>query len=246
MLAYMSLWFALSCRAGRYDVVDTAWGLGFIVVAWFSVLLTDSWGLVAIVSAALVSVWGIRLAGHIASRNLRKSHDDHRYQELRAKWGGAAQTKAFTHIFLLQGALIVCISAPVLAIALAPSAHPTVFTWAGWAIWVFGIAFEAIADWQLRTFLSHRAAGSHQPMTDGLWRYSRHPNYFGEIVTWWGAALVAVSTGGWWGIIGAATITILITKVSGIPPLEKHYVHSVPYQTYARTTSLLIPLPRRK
>jgi len=94
----------------------------------------------------------------------------------------------------------------------------------------------------LATFLAHRPKNSHGIMSHGLWHYSRHPNYFGEVTAWWGAAIVAISVGGWWGAIGALTITLLITKISGIPPLEKHYAGDKNYEGYRKRTSVLIPL----
>ncbi|HSX15605.1 MAG TPA: DUF1295 domain-containing protein [Candidatus Saccharimonadales bacterium] len=245
VLVYMTLWYGVALRAGRYDVVDSAWGLGFVLVAWLSLALRGNVGALQVVSAVLVSAWGIRLFLHIASRTLLRPAEDHRYQELRARWGKSEKRKAYTNIFLLQGFLIGVVSTPMVALAFAPSAiHPLAY--AGWAVWLFGLAFEAVADRQLATFLAHRGGKLSAIMQSGLWRYSRHPNYFGEVTVWWGAALVAISTGAWWGILGAATITLLITKVSGIPPLEKHYAGNEAYETYRKHTSVLIPWPPRK
>ena len=229
----------------RYDVVDSAWGLGFVLVAWVSLGMRDNFCAVQIISAALVSLWGLRLFAHIARRNFRKPEDDHRYQALRDKWGKSADTIAYTHIFLLQGVLLLLVSTPMIAIALQ-TGNPNLLTYVGWAIWLFGIVFEAMADRQLAKFLAQRSKKSHAIMDKGLWRLSRHPNYFGEVTTWWGATVVALSLGGWWGVLGALTVTLLITKISGIPPLEKHYDGNPDYEKYRKNTPVLIPkLPWR-
>ncbi len=244
IIGYMTLWYGIALYTKRYDVVDSAWGLGFVLVAWVSLALRGNFGSLQIVSAVLVSLWGLRLFSHIASRNWRKSEDDHRYQELQAKWGADERQKAYTNIFLLQGLLVTIICTPMIALAFTRTG-PNVFSYIGWIVWLFGICFEALADRQLATFIAHRSKGAHEIMSRGLWHYSRHPNYFGEVMTWWGAAIVAISVGGWWGIIGAAVITLLITKISGIPPLEKHYDGNKEYEQYRKRTSVLIPLPSK-
>lgn len=243
LLTYMSLWYGLARYTGRLDVVDSAWGLGFVLVAWVSLGLRAHFGSLQVVSALLVSAWGLRLFAHIGNRNWRKREDDHRYQELRQQWGAPWKRKAYTNVFLLQAVLLLAVSLPMTAIAWAGSPHLNAGVWIGWAIWLFGIGFEALADDQLRRFIKQRPKESHQIMDQGLWHYSRHPNYFGEVTTWWGAAIVAISTGEWWGLFGAVAITLLITKVSGIPPLEKHYDGNKDYEAYRRRTSVLIPLP---
>ena len=245
ILSYMTLWYGIALSTKRYDVVDSAWGLGFVLITWVSLALQANFGKLQVASAALVSLWGLRLFAHIANRNWRKSEDDHRYQELRKKWGSIERRKLYTNVFLLQGLLIVIVSTPMLALVFTRH-QPNALSIAGWVVWLFGITFEAIADRQLATFIKNRKPGSHKIMSSGLWRYSRHPNYFGEITAWWGAAVVAVSVGGWRGIIGALVITFLITKVSGIPPLEKHYDGNKEYAAYRERTSVLVPLPLKK
>jgi steroid 5-alpha reductase family enzyme len=113
----------------------------------------------------------------------------------------------------------------------------------GFVIWVVGIAYEAVADYQLRVFIKSKKPG--EIMQRGLWRNSRHPNYFGELASWWGAAAVGLSLQQWWAVIGAGVITVLITKISGIPLLEQHYATNPAFQKYKKHTSVLIPLPRR-
>lgn len=245
-LSYMTLWYFVALYTKRYDVVDSAWGLGFVLIAWASLALRANFATVQVISAALVSLWGFRLFGHIANRNWRKKEDDHRYEALRAKWGSNEKRKAYTNVFLLQGVLLLVVSLPMIAIAFAEGTAANAGVYIGWLIWLAGIGIEALSDYQLAGFIKHRPKGSHAIMDTGLWRYSRHPNYFGEVTTWWGAAIVALSLGEWWGIVGAVVITLLITKISGIPPLEKHYDGNKAYEAYRRRTSVLVPLPRQK
>jgi steroid 5-alpha reductase family enzyme len=242
---YMTAWYALALSTKRYDVVDSAWALGFILVAWVSLALRSNFGSLQVISALIVSVWGVRLFGHLAQRNWHRSTDDARYATLRTRWGTAANRKAYTNIFLLQGLLIVAISTPMITIAFSRT-QPNAVSYAGWAIWLLGIAFETIADRQLADFIRNRKANSHAILDKGLWRYSRHPNYFGEIVAWLGAAVVACGAREWWGMIGPVVITLLILKVSGIPLLERRHAHDKHYQAYQRKTSIFFPLPPRK
>ncbi|HET6925127.1 MAG TPA: DUF1295 domain-containing protein, partial [Candidatus Saccharimonadales bacterium] len=238
----MSAWFVLARLTDRTDVVDSAWGLGFVYVAWLSYLMNprSGWKLLA---AVFVSVWGMRLFVHLTSRSLKRS-EDYRYVEFRKKWGGAYWGKAFVRIFLLQGLLLFLVSLATIAIMMTVSWAMTWLAVAGFVTWAIGIVYEAVGDWQLRQFMKSRKPG--QIMAHGLWRYSRHPNYFGEVIAWWGAGLVALSFGQWWGLLGSLTITVLITKVSGIPPLEKHYAGNAAYEQYKARTSVLVPLPPRK
>lgn len=138
---------------------------------------------------------------------------------------------------------MVLISLPVIAVMYSTTEPLSTLAVVATSIWVFGIIFEAIADSQLRHFLQYNKG---KIMDRGVWRYSRHPNYFGEITAWWGATLLAVAFGQWWGVIGASVITILITKISGIPLLEKRYKDNSDYQIYSSRTSKLLPLPPKK
>ncbi len=145
---------------------------------------------------------------------------------------------------MLQGLLMILISLPVIAVMHSSELSYPLIGIAGLIIWAYGIGFEAIGDYQLQQFLKIKQKG--EIMQTGLWKYTRHPNYFGEVAAWWGAAVVAIGFGQWWGIIGAGVITILITKISGIPLLEKRYADNPVFQDYAKRTSLFIPLPPKK
>lgn len=239
---YMTAWFFVARVTDRTDVVDSAWGLGFIYIAWLAFGIAPQHTGPKTLAACFVSIWGLRLFLHIFSRTIHKS-EDYRYVAYRQKWGVSFWSKAYVRIFLVQGLLLLAISSVTIAIMQSDLTGSTALTQLGFIIWAFGIAFEAISDWQLRQFMRTKRAGDI--LSTGLWRYSRHPNYFGEVTAWWGGALVAVGLGEWWGIIGALLITFLITMVSGIPPLERHYQDNPAYSAYKKRTSIFFPqLPR--
>lgn len=239
VLIYMTAWFMLAVLLRRRDVVDSAWGLGFVLVAWVAYSLRNNDAGFTLLALVLVSVWGLRLFIHITSRNWKKQ-EDYRYKQLGELGSTRFWAKTYFSVFILQGLLMIAISAPVIAIMATARTPIQYLALIGISIWGFGIVFEAIADAQLRKFITAKHKGI---MQSGLWRYSRHPNYFGEITTWWGAAVVAVAYNQWWGVIGALIITTLLVKISGIPLLEKRYADNPDYQKYAQRTSILIPLP---
>lgn len=241
---YMTIWFCVGVYANRYDIADTAWGLGFVAIAWLAYFITGSRGSIKTVAVILVTIWGLRLAFHITKRNLNKPEDE-RYKAMRKNWKKFPTIQAYVSIFILQGLLLLVVSLPVIAI-MASNASASILTWLGFTVWIGGIVFEAIADRQLRNFIANEKSPKNSVMNKGLWKYSRHPNYFGEVTLWWGAAIVALSLGSWQGMLGALMITYLITQVSGIPLLEKRYEHDDAYQKYAEKTSRLIPqLPKK-
>lgn len=234
---YMTVWWFIGLALRRRDVVDTAWGLGFILVAVVSYILGNNSSLIAQLSLGLVIAWGLRLAAHITLRNWKKK-EDQRYADLGDLSTLDRWLVTFVKVFLLQGVLMVIISLPVIAIMQATSEPLMPLAVGGLALWLFGGIFEAVGDFQLRQFIR---SGKKGIMKTGLWAYTRHPNYFGEVTVWWGAALVALSYGAWIGILGALTITILITKVSGIPLLEKKYADNPEFQAYAKKVPIFIP-----
>lgn len=239
VLVYMLAWFLLAVLLKRRDVVDSAWGLGFIVVASTAYSLRNNETAYALFTLLLVTTWGARLFLHISSRNWKKK-EDYRYAQMGQLGSAQFWVRTFFSVFLLQGALMILISSPIIAVMNSTAQPIEWLAIAGLIIWLTGIITEATGDYQLRSFLR---SGKKGIMQTGLWKYSRHPNYFGEITSWWGAAVVAVAFSQWWGILGAWVITILIVKISGIPLLEKRYAKDKAYQAYAKRTSILIPLP---
>lgn len=245
MVFYMSLWFAAGLYAKRIDVVDSAWGLGFLYVAIVTAAIVMQVRTAQWLALVLVGVWGVRLAAHITNRNRHKPEDS-RYAAYRQKWQTWFNVRAYFQLFLVQGLLLLVISTPV--ILLLHTMHPfqPLVATIGFLVWVFGIVFEATGDFQLQRFLTRPDKKSGEIMSSGLWNYSRHPNYFGEVTAWWGAAIVAISAGQWWGIIGAVVITVLITKVSGVPLVEKSQAKKPGFAEYAKATSKLFPLPPKR
>jgi steroid 5-alpha reductase family enzyme len=243
LAVYMSLSLLVARSKKRLDIVDTAWGLGFVVVVW-SVVVQQSSARSWLV-AVLVSIWGVRLALHIGRRSLQRGGEDPRYEELSREWRGNTWLQAYFRVFLLQGALVWIISLPVVMATGSPNAGLGWLGIAGTAIWLAGFVFEAVADHQLAKFLL--AKNRPKVLQTGLWRYSRHPNYFGELTQWWAIGLIALQTNyGWIGLVGPLVLTYLIVFVSGIPPIERRRQKDVEYQAYQRQTSPLIPLPPRR
>ncbi|HMH30966.1 MAG TPA: DUF1295 domain-containing protein [Methylomirabilota bacterium] len=241
VLVFMTLAFKVSWFRKRLDTVDPAWGLAFVLVAWAVVAQQPSKR--SLLIAILVSVWGVRLALHLGKRS-KNNKEDRRYQELSAKWQGNFWLRAYLSIFLLQGVLVWIVSFPV---AFAAGNQLEGLAWlsvAGTVVWAVGFIFEAVADQQLANFVADK--NHPKVMRTGLWRYSRHPNYFGELTQWWGIGIIALQTSfGWLGLIGPAVLTILIVFVSGIPPIEKRRVKDPEYRDYQKRTSSIIPLPPR-
>jgi len=184
----------------------------------------------------------MRLSLHVYLRN-RGKPEDARYRAWRQEWGKNANIRSFLQVFLLQGLLLLIISLPVTSVIMAGSSAFTLWDAAGLFIWAMGFLFEAIGDWQLLRFKKDPAHKGRIIKT-GLWRFSRHPNYFGEVTLWWGIYLIALSSGASWPVvIGPLTITFLILKVSGIPMLEKKYEGNPEFEAYRRRTSAFFPLP---
>ncbi len=244
LFIYMTIWFGFAYYIKRVDAIDSAWGLGFVYVAVIALFSIANFHWFQLLALILTIIWGVRLTAHITLRNVKKAEDS-RYQAYREKWGKDFWPNIYPRIFLLQGLLILAISTPVIAVLGSIQSNFNGLAIAGFVVWASGILTEAAADWQLRQFLKKLKSES-EIMQSGLWRYSRHPNYFGESATWLGAALVAASIGRWWGFIGFLVITILVTKVSGIPLLEKHYKNNKAYRGYVKRTSIFIPLPPKK
>lgn len=245
LFLYMSLWFLVSLLKKRNDVADVAWGLGFVLVAWFALYLSGSYGPRALLVCLLVSLWGLRLAWHIHRRNEGKP-EDYRYQKWRKDWGKWFILRSYLQVYLLQGLLLFIIALPVLVVLKGPGPALNWFDGAGILVWAVGFYFEVVGDAQLLRF-KRDAANQGQLMQTGLWAYSRHPNYFGEVLLWWGIWLLTLSTpGSYYTLIGPLTITLLILKVSGIPMLEEKMEKHAQFEAYKRRTSRFIPMPKRE
>lgn len=246
---FMSFVFLVAGRIKRYDLVDAAWGLVFVVIALASFFMQD--GIlfefdVQTLTLFLVALWGLRLSSHIVARIQRTDTEDPRYIEIRKTWKGNLRLNVFVRIYMVQAVLALLICVPVIHINLFSDNGITPLVWVGVAVWVIGYWFEVMADRQLCDFVAD-PTNQGKLMTGGLWRYSRHPNYFGEITQWWGIFIICLTIPfGWVGIIGPVLISYLILFVSGIPLNEKRSEKRPGWHAYKAQTSALLPLPVRK
>ena len=244
LLVYMSLWFVVSLIRKRNDVADVAWGLGFVLMTGASFFLSGDSGIRGMLVGVLVSIWGLRLAWHIHRRNKGKA-EDYRYLAWRKEWGKWFYIRSYFQVYLLQGLFLFLIVSPVLLINKNAGPSLVLLDFLGVAVWLVGFYFEALGDAQLARFIKN-PENKGKLMQSGLWAYTRHPNYFGEVVQWWGLWLIALSVpGAWLGVVGPITITFLILKVSGVPMLEKKMEGNPDFAEYKRKTSIFIPLPRK-
>lgn len=241
LFCYMTFWFILSIVKKRNDIADIAWGLGFILISWLGLYLANS-SLRGLLVNLLVTIWGTRLAWHIYKRNLNK-HEDYRYAAWRKEWGNLFFLRSYLQVYLLQGFFLYLIIQPVIFIHNQPGGVLGIFDLIGLFVWGIGFYFESTGDAQLKKFISD-PTNKGKLIKTGLWRYSRHPNYFGEVTQWWGIFIIALSvSGALFTIIGPLTITTLILFVSGIPLLEKKYSGRPDWEEYKKKTSVFIPLP---
>jgi steroid 5-alpha reductase family enzyme len=239
---YMSAMFLVALRMGRNDIADIIWGPGFFVVGLVSLLTNEGVTLRQLLVLALVGLWALRLAVHVGRRNLNKP-EDHRYQQMREDWGDAFVWRSYLQVFMLQGLFMFLVSLPIQIVMTTDPGRLDVLTFLGLVLWIIGFVFEAVGDYQLDRFKSD-PANKGKIMTEGLWRYTRHPNYFGEVTQWWAIAIICLTVPwGWLGIIGAVTITLLILGVSGIPMLERHFEGRPGWESYKERTSPFFPWP---
>ncbi|HZO35752.1 MAG TPA: DUF1295 domain-containing protein [Solirubrobacteraceae bacterium] len=244
LTVFMLATWTLSVRLRDVSIVDVAWGLGFVIVAVIAFATGDGDHGRRTLMLALTAIWGLRLAASIGRRKLRHSGEDPRYTVMRDRHGrGFVLVSLFT-VFLFQGLLVWVVSQAQQG-ASAQDGPLNALDWAGMAVWTIGLAFEAIGDEQLARFKGD-PANRGTVMDRGLWRYSRHPNYFGEACLWFGFGLIAVAAGAWWGLIGPLVMTLLLTKVSGKDHLERSLRKRPGYAGYVRRTSGFVPLPPRR
>lgn len=243
LFIYMTLWFLVSIIKKRNDIADVAWGLGFILLTLISYFENRNFNTRGFIVTIIISIWGLRLAYHIQKRN-RGKKEDFRYLEWRKQWGKWFVLRSYLQIYLLQGFFLYLISLSILFInKLNSNSELTIIDLIGVLIWVTGFIFESVGDKQLGDFIKN-PNNKGKIMQSGLWKYTRHPNYFGEVTVWWGIWILSLNTGlGYMTIISPLTITILILFVSGIPLLEKKYQGRKDFEEYKSRTSIFIPLP---
>jgi steroid 5-alpha reductase family enzyme len=248
ILAFMFLLWLISLAIKNSSIVDIYWGFGFVLAAWAFFLLTSSDFLNRkILLVSLTSIWGLRLTIHVLLRNWGKA-EDFRYQKWRTESGRIWWIKSFFQVYLLQGLLMWIISLPLLAGQFFQNKTQFgFFDYFGILFWIVGFFFESIGDAQL-TLFKKNPLNHGKVLSSGVWRFSRHPNYFGDSAQWWGYYLIAASAGGWWTIFSPIIMTLFLIKVSGVVLLEKTLIKTKPgYSEYAESTSAFIPwFPRKK
>lgn len=242
----VTLLWLLSLVLRDSSIVDIFWGAGFVVLAWATALRAVAPGPRTWLLVALVSAWGIRLAVHIFRRN-RGRGEDYRYRAWREQAGAAWWWRSYGKVFLLQGAIMVIVAAPLLAaLSAAPHAPLGLLDIAGAALWAIGFGFETVGDAQLARFKAN-PANRGRVLRTGVWRYTRHPNYFGDATVWWGHFLVAAAGGAWWTVFSPLLMTFLLVRVSGVALLETSLRAAKPdYADYVATTSPFVPWPPRR
>lgn len=243
-VAMVTTWL-VSVMIKNASIVDIVWGLGFVAVSWVLAWRIDGDSGRQMLLAVMVGVWGLRLGGYLAKRNLGHG-EDFRYVLMRKRWGAKFPVVSLFTVFVLQGVLMWLVSLPVQFGSgdATPGVGPLAVI--GILVWAVGLAFEAIGDAQLARF-KRDPANKGLVMDKGLWRYTRHPNYFGDALLWWGIGIVGAETGsGVIGLIGPVVMTVLLTRVSGVPMLEHSMAKRRPgYTEYVARTSGFIPRPPR-
>lgn len=241
LLVFFIVTFCIAQAQKNNGLVDIAWGMGFVLSSLLSLLVGSPKGPVPLAMTAAVTVWGLRLTWYLLRRNLGKP-EDFRYANMRKAWNPRTfYLRMFVRIYLLQLALNFLVNLSTITANLQGIAGWSLLASVGLIVWLIGFLFESVGDWQLKQFKAD-AANKGKLMGNGLWRYSRHPNYFGEATQWWGIYLMAISGGGNYGLIlSPLLITVFLLYVSGVPLLEKKYAGRPDWESYKRRTSKFFP-----
>jgi steroid 5-alpha reductase family enzyme len=243
LVAVLSLWLISLLRRDA-SVVDPFWGPGFVLIAVTAYLVGSGFEPRRLLITGMVAIWGLRLGLHLLARNLHEG-EDRRYRAMREHWGDSFWWVSLGTVFLLQGTLMWIISMPVQVATTAPG--PPAFAFldsVGVTFWGIGMFFEAVGDWQLRRFKAD-PANAGKVLDRGLWAYTRHPNYFGDAMVWWGIFFVAAAVrGGWLTVFGPLLMTFFLIKISGVAMLERDIGERRPeYRDYIERTSAFVPWP---
>ncbi len=239
----MLLTWVISVVVDDASIVDIVWGLGFVLATWAAALAAPEITDRGLLTALLVTVWGLRLSGYLAWRNLGKG-EDKRYQQMRRKNPDGFWLTSLYKVFGLQALLMLIVVVPAVA---AQGSESTLYwlDYLGVALWLIGLVFETVGDIQLARFKA-RPDSKGQVMDRGLWRYTRHPNYFGDFCVWWGLYVIALAGGAWWAVFSPVVMSALLIRYSGAGLLEKTITSRRPgYQEYMQRTNAFFPGPPR-
>jgi len=225
------------------SIVDIVWGAGFVVVAWISFVVGEGVQERRLLLVALTTLWGLRLAAYLLWRNAGKG-EDFRYQSMRRRQGPTFPIHSLLTVFGLQGLIMWVVSLPVQLGSSATSPDLGLLAVAGSLVWAVGFGFESIGDYQLARFKAD-PDNEGRVMDRGLWRYTRHPNYFGDCCVWWGLFVITLEAdGGWRSIVGPLVMTLFLVRISGVAMLERSLIKRRPgYADYIARTSAFLPWP---
>lgn len=241
VFGYMLIFYTIAQKIKNNAIVDIAWSAGFVLVAIFNLFLASAIAPRQVIVTILVTIWGLRLSGHIWWRS-RGKPEDFRYAQMRKNWGEKVAWRSLTRIFLLQGAILLSIAYPLMMLNVFPGPALSWIDFAGITLWTIGFLFEAIGDYQLLRFIRNEKSATNRFLTRGLWKFTRHPNYFGEALLWWGIFLLVLPvSNGILAIFSPLIINFLLIKISGIPMLEKKFMQLPEYRKYAAKTNKFIP-----
>lgn len=243
IVTLMVVTWLVSLALRNASIVDIVWGPGFVLTAWAVRVGIDGNAGRQWLLTAMATVWGLRLGIYLLVRN-HGNGEDFRYQAMRRKYGERFGLVSLVSVFLLQGVIMWTVSLPLQLGQVPSSPRVGVLAVIGVVVWVIGLGFESVGDAQLAAF-KRNPANQGKVMDRGLWRYTRHPNYFGDACVWWGIALVAAESGlGAWGLIGAVVMTVFLRNVSGVTLLEKSlHKRREGYAEYVARTSPFVPRP---
>lgn len=242
---FFTVFFVIGQVLKNNSIVDIGWGLGFVTLI-VALVLNDGFenkkGLIVLL---MILLWGLRLSYYLFKRNNGKP-EDYRYVNLRKKWGKKfAMLKAFLNVYALQGVVLYLISLSYINIFSKGNKEFIILDYIGIGIWIIGYVFEVVGDNQLKVFKS-KEENKGRIIKTGLWKYTRHPNYFGEATMWWGIFILSITSGGLYTVISPMLITVFLLYVSGVPLLEKKYENNSEFKEYKKVTSKFIPwIPKR-
>lgn len=236
LLISYTLLFVLSVMLKDNSIADIFWGIGFLQVAIHSLYLSGTLLTSQIVMLAVILLWSLRISGYILSKKLVKKGEDARYQKWREEWKHF-YLRSFFQVYMLQGILMMVVATPIIAFSLKPAQVDYIFI-GGIVLALAGLLFETVADLQMRRFVKTKKKG--EIMKTGLWRYSRHPNYFGESVFWLGLSIAAIQSSVF-ALVGWLAITVLLRFVSGVPMAEERMKGNKEFEKYKKRTPAMLP-----
>lgn len=246
-LALMTLVWILSFVRHNTSLVDGAWGLACVLIAWVYLFASGTITSRSALATVLVTIWGLRLSAYLMRRNWTGG-EEWRYRRLREQSPSRFSWTSLVTIFWFQALAAIGVTLPLLAVVdpAQPDSLMALDAF-GVTLWLIGFLFEAVGDWQLARFRADPSKKG-KVFNRGLWRYTRHPNYFGDAVQWWGLGLIGLAAGPWWALLGPAGMTVVLLWVTGQYPTEKHLLSSrgKAYEDYIRTTSGFLPWPPRE